>query len=171
MLREYIFGRTYVFIDAANILYSQQTLGWRVDYTKLKNYLDNECLLGKIFFYTGKVGDNIKQQSFLNKLRRIGYFVNAKEVKRIRMSDNMYILKGNLDVELAIDAVLNMHNYDTILLLSGDSDFAYLLDVLKKNRRRVLVVSERGHVSLELLQRAKYIDLKKLRKYIEFISN
>lgn len=167
-LKQFIHGRICVFIDAANILYSQQTLGWRVDYTKLKTYFENECDLRGIFFYTGHVGDNERQQSFLGKLERLGYHVHSKEVKRIRVSPDTYILKGNLDVELAVEAVLHLDDYDTIVLMSGDSDFAFLLDVLKERGKRTIVLSERGHVSRELLERAKYIDLRRLRDAIEF---
>jgi len=167
MIKQFITGRTYVFIDAANILYSQQTLRWRVDYEKLKKYFESECNLAKIYFYTGRVGDNEKQNSFLKKLEKLGYVVKAKEVKRIKIENNLFELKGNLDIELALDAYSFKNNYDTILLLSGDSDFAYLLDLLKKEGKRMLVFSTRGHVSKELIERAKYIDLRKLRNYIK----
>ena len=56
MIGRFVKGRVYVFIDAANIFYSQQTLRWRVDYKKLKEYFLKECDLKEIFFYTGRVG-------------------------------------------------------------------------------------------------------------------
>lgn len=163
MIRRFHIGRAAVFIDAANILYSQQTLGWRVDYAKLKSYFERECDLRGIFFYTGLVGDNAKQQSFLGKLRSLGYHVHSKEVKRIRTGHESFLMKGNLDVELAIDAVLKMHTYDTLVLMSGDSDFAYLLDILKKNGKRVIVLSARDHIARELVERGMYIDLHRLQ--------
>lgn len=168
MLSNFIKGRVYVFIDAANILYSQQTLGWRVDYGKLKRWLERECALCGLFFYTGHVGDNEKQQSFLQKLQGLGYSVKSKEVKRIRLSDNTYILKGNLDVELTIDVMKSMQNFDTMVLMSGDSDFAPLLDEVRMQKKRVIVMSTKGRVARELLERAKYVNLKKLRQWIEF---
>lgn len=170
MLRQFIRGRVYVFIDAANVLYSQQSLGWRVDYAKLKLYFESECNLRGISFYTGHVGDNTKQRSFLRKLNSLGYHVHSKEVKKIRVSYDTFVLKGNLDVELAIDAVLEFEHYDTMLLVSGDSDFAYLLDVARRCGKSVIVLSARGHVSRELLERAKYVDLQKLRQFIEFFA-
>ena len=100
MLHQLIRGRIYVFIDAANILYSQQTLGWRVDYAKLKKYLESECDLQSIYFYTGRVGENNKQNSFLEKLKNLGYVVKAKEVKRIKISKSAYEWKGNLDKDV-----------------------------------------------------------------------
>lgn len=168
MIRQFITGRVYVFVDAANILYSQQTLGWRVDYAKLKAYIAQECDLKEIYFYTGKVGDNYKQQSFLKKLESIGYRVRSKEVKRIRVGRNIYEWKGNLDTELIIDVLKNVAHFDTCLILSGDSDFASLLDELKAQHKSVVVMSTKGHISRELLERAKYVNIKKLKEYIEY---
>ena len=68
MINQLVKGKVYVFVDAANILYSQQTLCWRVDYKKLKEYFEKECDLKAIYFYTGRIGENHKQNSFLKKL-------------------------------------------------------------------------------------------------------
>lgn len=93
----------------------------------------------------------------------MGYVVKAKEVKRIRLEDNTFEWKGNLDVELTIDVLGNINNFDTLILMSGDSDFAALLDTVKAQMKRVIV---KGHISKELLDRAKYINLKKLKDQI-----
>lgn len=166
MIKQFVFGRTYVFIDAANILYSQQTLHWKVDYEKLKKYFEAECHLKGIYFYTGRVGDNEKQNSFIKRLEYLGYVVKAKEVKRIRLEDDTFEWKGNLDVELTIDVLGNINNFDTLILMSGDSDFAALLDTVKAQKKRVIVMSTKGHISKEFLDRAKYINLKKLKEQI-----
>ena len=168
MISQFVKGRVYVFVDAANILYSQQTLHWRVDYKKLKEYFESECDLRAIYFYTGRVGENHKQNSFIKKLEYLGYIVKAKEVKRIKVSKSAYEWKGNLDVELTIDVLGNINNFDTLILMSGDSDFASLLDAVKAQNRRVVVMSTKGHISKELLGRAKYINLKKLRDQIAY---
>ena len=168
MIGQFVKDRVYVFVDAANILYSQQTLRWRVDYKKLKEYFEKECDLRAIYFYTGRVGENHKQNSFLEKLKSFGYQIRAKEVKRIKLSRNVYEWKGNLDAELIIDALKNSGNFDTCVLMSGDSDFAPLLDELKERNKRVIVMSTKGHISRELLERAKYINLRKLKEYIVY---
>ncbi len=166
MIRNFVFGRTFVFIDAANILYSQQSLHWKVDYTKLKKYIESECNLQGVYFYTGRVGNNEKQNSFITKLENLGYIVKAKEVKRIRLEDDTFEWKGNLDVELTIDVLGNISKFDTLILMSGDSDFAALVDAVKAQKKRVIVMSTKGHISKELIDRAKYINLKKLKDLI-----
>ena len=52
--------------------------------------------------------------------------------------------------------------------MSGDGDFAPLLDAVKARNKRVLVMSTKGHVAKELLERAKYINLKKLKNFITY---
>src|SRR3989344_1095945 len=163
MISKFVKGKTAVFIDAANILYSQKTLKWRIDYLKLKKYLEKEVDLVSLKYYTGKVGALEKQLSFLDKLQNMGYRVASKEIKLIKIENSKILQKGNLDVELALDAFKDRNDYDTLLLFSGDSDFSYLLDLLKVDGKKMVVVSTRKHISVDLLKRAKYVDLKKLR--------
>ena len=166
MISKYVKGKAAVFIDAANILYSQQTLGWRIDYQRLRDYLRSQTEIFWIFYYTGKVGAFEKQVKFIEKLGRLGFGVVSKEIKFIKIDGGKLLPKGNLDVELALDAFRFADSYDTLLLFSGDSDFGYLIDLLKQKGKSALVLSTRGHISKELLERAKYIDLRKLKKEI-----
>lgn len=168
MISKYVKGRIAVFIDASNIFYSQKTLGWRIDYQKLRDYFKKECNLSGLYFYTGKIGEDHKQENFLRKMTKYGYKVTSKEVKIIKVAPNIYEKKGDLDVELVIDALKNINNFDTCILLSGDSDFAVLIDELKRKNKWVIVMSTKGHISRELIERAKYINLKKLKEEIIF---
>jgi len=84
------------------------------------------------------------------------------------VSRSAFEWKGNLDVELTIDVIKNMGSFDTLILLSGDSDFAPLLDTVKAAGKRVIVMSTKGHVAKELLERAKYVNLKNLKAEIAY---
>lgn len=168
MISQFIKGKVAVFIDASNILYSQKSLGWKIGYERLKVYLEQEADLVLLNYYTGKVGSFDKQLNFIQKLESIGYKVVSKEVKLIKLGENKFLQKGNLDVELVLDAFRAKNEYDTLLLFSGDSDFAYLLDLLKLEGKKILVFSTRKHISVDLLRRAKYIDLKKLKDQIAY---
>ena len=166
MIKQFIKGKVYVFIDAANIFYSQKTLGWRVSYEKLINYFRDECDLGHCFLYTGKISGDIKQQRFLDMLEITGYIVRTKEVKKIHAGKAAEKRKCNLDIELTLDIISTMSKFDTAVLISGDSDYAPVVDKIKREGKRVIIISTRGHISKELLDRAKYIDLRKLKNYI-----
>ena len=167
MIKQYIKGRVAIFVDAANVLYAQRTLGWQIDYRRLLEYFRRECTVNGIYYYTGKINASEKQNGFLAKLALYGYSVLSKEVKFIRLENGKLLPKGNLDIELALDAYRFHENYETLILCSGDSDFAYLLDLLKAKGKWVLVMSTRGHISKELLDRAKYIDFRKLKGEIK----
>lgn len=170
MIGQFTKGKVAVFIDAANILYSQRTLGWRVDYKKLKAYFERETELVAMYFYTGKVGADEKQKKFLAKIFQLGYIVRAKEVKRIKVGPDAFEWKGNLDAELIIDTIKTVDTYNTYILMSGDSDFASLLDELKSRGKRVIVMSSKHHVARELVERAKYVNLRKLKEELSYIK-
>jgi uncharacterized LabA/DUF88 family protein len=98
MIRQFIKGRVYVFIDAANIFYTQRTLGWRISYEGLRHYFRNECgkNQGKMFVYTATDSDRPQQKKFLDMLGINGYIVRTKEIKRIRVTKGIYEWKGDL---------------------------------------------------------------------------
>jgi uncharacterized LabA/DUF88 family protein len=169
MINKYARGLVFVFIDASNIYFSQRRLGWKIDFQKLIEYFKSNTNLGKIFYYTAYDKNYSKQKKFLNFLEIVGYIVRKKEVKFIEdfTLENGGLQKGNLDVELTIDAVHNRDTFETFILFSGDSDFEALVKYMKAYKKKCIVVSTKNHVSRELVKQAKYIDLKKLKKEIE----
>ena len=157
-----------VFIDAANVIYSQRTLKWQIDFKKLMGYFKSNYKLDNVYFYFAYIKDNKKQEGFFNKLRQWGYKIRTKEVKLIKQLDGTILKKGNLDVELTIDAVKDLRFYSTAVLMSGDSDFHALVQYLQKRDKKVVVISSKGHVSFELLKAAdKYINFNQLREFVE----
>lgn len=170
MIGQFITGRVYVFIDAANIFYAERTLGWRVDYQKLREYFMRECELGAIYFYTSYVEESERQDSFLKKLTAYGYIIRSKKIKRIKIGTGQYKWKGNLDVELVMDVMKYQSEFETCILMSGDSDFAPLCDELKAAGKYVITMSVRGHISKELLERTKTINLEKIRNDIMYVG-
>lgn len=158
-----------IFIDAANIFYSQKTLGWRVDYEKFLAYWSKKGKIAGAYFYTAVISTNQKQLKFFKALEKIGYTVITREVKVIKDNKNKKtIQKGNFDVKLAIDIVLKEKEYDMAILASGDSDFEPVLEHLKTIKKKVTVVSARGHIARELIKKANdYLPLEKLKNEIE----
>ena len=164
MIGPLVAGRVYVFIDAENLFYCQRTLGWRVSYEKLMIYFRRACGDNvKCFLYKGKDEQNTNQAKFLDMLEINGYIVRTKVVKKIRSRDGRTHWKSNLDIELAFEMADTKEKYETAILISGDSDFATPVDRIKAAGKRIIVMSTRGHVSRELLERAKFIDLRKLK--------
>ena len=167
MISQYIKGKVYVFIDAANTFYAQRTLGWKIAYAKLMRYLKKECGKDvKCFIYLAYDENKQRERKFLDMLDINGYILRTKAIKKIWISANRDKHKGNLDMELAFEMVDLVEKYDTAILVSGDSDFSVPIDRIKKKGKRIIVMSTRGRVSRELLERAKYIDLRKLKNEI-----
>ncbi len=167
MLNKFTKGRVYIFIDAANIFYAQHTLSWKISYEKLMKYLKKECGEEiKCFIYAAYDENKQSEQKFLDMLDINGYIVRVKAIKKIKINANRDKHKGNLDMELAFEMVELSDKYDTAILMSGDSDFSVPIDRIKKKGKRIIVMSTRGRISRELLERAKYIDLRKLKNEI-----
>jgi len=168
VIENFVKGKIYVFIDASNIYHSQKELGWRIDFAKLLTYFKRKTDLGKIYFYTAYDPEHLKQRKFLDFLEITGYTIRTKKVKFIR-DDSLKkggFHKGNLDVELTIDAVHNRDEFQSFVLFSGDSDFEALLKYMRALNKNCIVVSTKDHVSVELLRQAKFIDLRKLKEEI-----
>jgi len=169
VIQKYVKDTVYVFIDASNIYHSQKKLGWKIAFLRLKKYFEKNTALGKIYYYTAYDPDYAQQRKFLDLLEISGYTVRKKRVKFIKDSDHEEggFHKGNLDVELTIDVVHNRDNFQSFVLLSGDSDFEALIKYLKSYGKRCVVISTKDHVSIELVKQSKFIDLKKLKGEIE----
>ena len=108
--------------------------------------------------------------SMIVRLKKAGFKLVTKPLKVITEIDKAKgdIRKANFDVEITLDAVTLLNDYDTLILFSGDSDFHYLIKRLRQNGKKVIVVSSRYHISKELVESSnRYVDLKKLRPEIE----
>jgi len=161
-----VFNRVALFIDEANVYHSQKTLGWKINYFKMRDYFSTKINLVCINFYTSFVKENFEQQRRFKKLYEAGYTICSKRLKFIKDRSGQTIKKGNLDIELALDAYKLRNSYETIILFSGDSDFAYLLKLLKEEYKTIIIFSTGGHVSKEILASADfYCDLKKFKDY------
>lgn len=168
MIGQYVKGKVYVFIDAENLFYCQRTLGWLVSYEKLMAYFKEECgPATKIFVYKGVDEDNSNQRRFHDMLIAKGFILRTKLVKKIKSSKGKFVWKNSLDMELGFEMVETAEKYDAAVLISGDSDFSAAIDRIKKRGKRIIVMSTRGHISRELLQLAKYIDLRKLKERLQ----
>ena len=166
-LKRWIYGKIALFVDVANLFYLQKRLKWKISYQKLYQFFDKNFSLYKAFVYTAYLPQNENQQRFIRMLRKTGYTVRSKPIKNIKLSSKTSKWKGNLDVELTIDAIEHIRRYDTFVLISGDSDFASLIDYLKSKNKQTIVISGKGSISKELIERAKFVNIKKLKEFIE----
>ena len=114
----------------------------------------------EIFYYTAYPAEGTRDYSldgkhkFFTYLRKgLGINVRKKELKRIiAHSDDGDITeeKGNMDVEMTIDAIHHKNKYTTTLLFSGDSDFLALVTYLRNGGKKVHIYSSKNNISEEL---------------------
>ena len=158
-------GKTYAFIDASNIIYGAKEEGWFIYQKKLLIYLKKKFKVFKAFFYYGKDSKNIKKQFFLNKLKTFGYILRVKEIKHYGKR-----IKANCDVDLTMDMLLKINDYNQAVVLTGDGDFVPLFQYLITKGRKIIIISSPKRTSKELkkLIGNKHIDFGSLRYLLEY---
>ncbi len=92
-----------------------------------------------------------RQSDYRAAIRRTGFHLIHKEVRRYQNADGELVLKANADLDLAVDALLQSDNLDYILLGSGDGDFLRLVRALQNRGKRVDLISF-ANTSNELLR-------------------
>ena len=132
--------------------------GTKLDYQKLVSAitLGSEIVSKTAYFETRNNVDEVKQQKFIDFFKITGYAVVTKEVKMIQQADGSTKGKANFDVEMTTDICRHVWRRDCneVIIVSGDSDFAYLIDMIKELDIKVTVVSSKGTLSKELRDRA-----------------
>jgi len=168
--------RVCAFIDASNLWEAQKARGKFFDYEKLVRYIKNRFAADsvKVFYYTAYPAQGTRSYSldgkhkFFTYLKKgLGFEVRKKELKRIKIINEFgesICEKGNMDVEITIDALHHKGKYDTVVFFTGDSDFLALLVYLKKGGKKVHVFSSRNNISEELRTGADgYLDVLDIR--------
>lgn len=131
------------FIDGANLYAAAKTLAFDIDYKKLLSWMGSESRLVRAFYYTALVEDTEYSplRPLIDWLDYNGYTMVTKPVKEFTDAQGRRKIKGNMDIELAIDMMEIADNVDHILLFSGDGDFRRLVESVQRKGVRVTVVS------------------------------
>ncbi|MEK7597631.1 MAG: NYN domain-containing protein [Patescibacteria group bacterium] len=160
-------SKAKVYIDGANIFYTQKQIGWNIDWKKVKKYLEKKSEIIEMRYYTGVKKNDIKMSKYLNYFDKIAITTVTKPIKIIK-TINGNIFKSNFDVEMATDVLLDRVLVDKIILFTGDSDFNYLIKKLKDLGKYVVVYSSRKMLSWELkLNANQYFFLEDIKSDIE----
>ncbi len=164
-------SRAAVFIDGANLFFTQRHLGWQIDFSRLMSFFISSFGSVQANYYV-PASEPVSEENaaFTRVLTAHGYRITSKPVKKIvNKETGVVVMKGNLDVELVVDALSAADQYDTFILFSGDSDFLPLLRALKEKGKEIIVYSTQGLSARELLaeQGITYGDLALLKERIE----
>jgi uncharacterized LabA/DUF88 family protein len=150
-----------VFVDVANIFYAAKAAGVDIDYVTLLKASSAGRDLVRAYAYTGLDPDNENQRNFHEFLRRHGYKVVSKDIRKY--GDGK--VKANLDIELVVDMMKTARNLDIAIVVSGDGDFAPAIRAVQEMGVRVEVVSFRGNTSSDLIEVADiFTDITQVAK-------
>jgi len=151
--------RAGMFVDAPNIIYASENARVNIDYGRMLDFLGRGREMVHAIVYAPVTEDNgyrFDQQRFVAPFMNKGYKMVTKPLKRFPDGT----AKGNFDIELAIDIVTMSQRLDVVILISGDSDFSRLVELVQSRGVRVEVVSFASNVSWELVQMADvFIDV------------
>ena len=135
--------RLGLFIDGSNLYAAARALGFDIDYKKLLDVFRKNSQLIRAFYYTALIEDQEYSpiRPLVDWLDYNGYTMVTKPTKEFTDATGRRKLKGNMDIELAIDVMEMAEHLDHIVIFSGDGDFRRLVDAVQRKGVRVTVVS------------------------------
>lgn len=128
-----------VFCDDSNLYHSYLKCGWRIDFGKFRSFLEKHLNNLEFINYYIAVPDRTDAaysgtQSFLEKIK---LYTNIK-IKKLKYTpvDGKFIKKGDVDVEIVLDAVRTIDKLDLIIIVSGDSDLLELKNYIVRDKKK-----------------------------------
>lgn len=142
-MRIYPEERFAIFIDGANLYAAARALDFDIDYKKLLTYFTKQGRLIRAFYYTAMSEDQDYSplRPLVDWLDYNGFTMVTKPVKEFTDASGRRKIKGNMDMELAVDMLELSDRLDHIILFSGDGDFRRVVDSVQRKGCRVTVVS------------------------------
>jgi len=166
--------RTALFIDGANLYSAARSLGFDIDYRRLREHFASQARVIRAIYYTALIEDQEYSpiRPLVDWLDYNGFTMVTKPTKEFTDAAGRRKIKGNMDIELAVDLMEMAPNLDHIVLFSGDGDFRRLVEAVQRKGTRVTVVStvesSPPMVADELRRQAdNFIDLRDLQELIE----
>jgi uncharacterized LabA/DUF88 family protein len=135
--------RLAIFIDGANLFATAKAVGFDIDYRRLLDHFASKGRLVRAFYYTALIDDQEYSpiRPLVDWLDYNGYTMVTKPAKEFTDANGRRRIKGNMDIEIAIDMMEMADCVDHIVLFSGDGDFRRLVEAVQRKGVRVTVVS------------------------------
>lgn len=142
-MKFYSHERIALFIDGANLYATSRALGFDIDYKRLLAVFETEGYLLRAYYYTALAEDQEYSsiRPLIDWLDYNGFTVVTKPMKEFFDATGRRKVKGNMDIELAVDAMDMAERVDHFVLFSGDGDFRSLVEALQRKGKRVSIVS------------------------------
>lgn len=137
------YERVALFIDGANLYQAARALGFDIDYRRLLKNFSTDCRLLRAYYYTALMDEQEYSpiRPLVDWLAYNGYTMVTKPLREFSQSVGRRKYKGNMDVEITVDAMEISPYVQHVVLVSGDGDFRRLVEALQRRGVRVTVVS------------------------------
>ena len=131
----------YAFIDSQNLNLAIRNQGWTLNFGRFRRYLSDKYGVAKAFLFIGYVPTN---QNLYTMLQEQGFILIFKPTLVLRNGK----IKGNVDAELVLHAMIEYPNYTSAVIVSGDGDFHCLIKYLKgRGKLKKLIIPNRSKFS------------------------
>ena len=162
--------RLALFIDGSNLYAAAKALGFDIDYKLLRQEFMRRGKLLRAFYYTALLENDEYSpiRPLVDWLHYNGFSMVTKPAKEFTDSQGRRKVKGNMDIEIAVDIMQLCTSLDHIILFSGDGDFRSLVEAAQSKGCRVTVISSMAirppMIADELRRQAdEFVDLKSLQ--------
>jgi uncharacterized LabA/DUF88 family protein len=165
--------RVALFIDGSNLYATAKAVGFDIDYRRLLGWFRKRCRLVRAIYYTALMeeAEYSPVRPLIDWLDYNGFMVVTKPAREFTDSLGRRKIKGNMDIEIAVDMMQLADSLDHVVLFSGDGDFRSLVEAVQEKGRKVSVIStlitRPPMVADDLRRQAdQFIDLAELRPEI-----
>lgn len=163
MKKQKIDKPNYAFIDSQNLNLGIKSQGWKLDWRKFRQYLNNKYNIKKAYIFIGQLAGN---ESLYTYLQECGYVLIFKPTLEHKVN-NKIVIKGNVDAELVLHTMIHFKNYQKAIIISGDGDFHCLIEYLtSKNKMLKVLVPTARYSSL-----LRHFNTENLISRIDLLKN
>lgn len=154
----------FAFVDGNNLWRGMQNVGWPLDYRRFRIYLADKFRVGRAYLFLGFVPGN---ESLYHRLQLQGYICVLKET----VPGPAGRVKGNCDVDLTLQVMVDIDQYEQAVVVTSDGDFLPLLRHIDARGKLAAIISPKHRNCSQLLTRAfprKMLFLDGLRGKLEY---
>jgi len=124
----------YAFIDSQNVYHGITSLGWKIDWFRFRRYLSEKYGVTIAYLFIGYVA---KHNDLYDSFQKAGFVVKFKPT----LPDGDGNIKGNVDADLVLQAMLDYEHYNQAVIITSDGDFYSLVRHLYDNHKLKIVLS------------------------------
>lgn len=154
----------FAFIDSQNLNLGVKSLGWQLNHQRFRIYLKEKYKVSTAYLFIGYIPAN---QDLYSSLQEAGYVLVFKPT----LPDKDGKVKGNVDADLVLQAMIDYEKYDKAVIVTSDGDFYSLVKYLYKNNKLKYVISPYVKTCSSLLKKTakeKIVFMVNLRKKLEY---